>query len=247
MEKKQKNNKDTVPSTAYLIKFLLVLVVIVNIVFVVPLLLGGEAGMAKDLTVQTGITFFSNAVLLLFVELLERMERKRWEKKAQVDSPDGEYRLLKCSGGYFMLPVVTIFLDLMVGGTVLVEYWKNADDLKKFLQSEEMVFPTCYLLLLNVVCVFVILYYCCYKVYYTRHIIGSVHFLQKKKISCAEIQNIEYSCGKLGKKATLLIETKEVKLKFRSETLSDGWEEFLQFIIETAKTYDIKIKRKNLK
>lgn len=26
--------------------------------------------------------------------------------------------------------------------------------------------------------------------------------------------------------------------------LSDGWEEFLQFIRETAKTYDIKINRK---
>lgn len=245
MKERQKKNRNENFSTVDLIKFLLFIVILANMIFAVVMFLDGDISEVKDFAVRTGMTFLSNAILLLFVELLERMERKRWKKKAQLDSSEGEYRLLKCSGGYFMFPLVTIFLDVLMGAMTLKAYRNNADEVKQFLQSEEIVFPACYLLLLNVVCVFVILYYCCYKVYYTGHFIGLVHFIQKKKISCAEIQKIEYSSRKQGKKVILWIETKDTRLKLCSETLSDGWEEFVKFIKETAKKYDIKINRKN--
>lgn len=239
-----KKNKVT---TLYMLKVLLLIFIIGNSLYALCTFLAGDMSSVKGFITETGIMVLLNAVLLILVECLERIERKIWNRKCQVASHgDGSYRLLKCSGGYFMLPIAAILLDIMCGVSLWREQQRDADSLMQILKSEEIVFPICYLTFLNCISVFVILYYCCYKVYYTRHFIGMMHFMRQREFSCAEIKKITYYCQNKRHREKLILETNDKKLVLRSDILSDGWEEFMDYIKNIAMEYDIKINNTHL-
>lgn len=229
-------------SSSVMLKYLLLIFIIGNSVYALCMFFAGDMGSIKDFVTQTGTIVLLNAALLLLVSCGEVIERKRWDKKVQAAFlGDGSYRLLKCSSGYFMVPVLAILLDILFGSMLWKEYKRDADALMKILQSEEIVFPVVFLIIYNCLCVFVILYYCCYKVCYTGHFIEMVHFLCKKKVAWGQIRKIEYIVLKKSNRKKVVFETGEKRLVLRSELLCNGWEEFIGYVKDMAGKYDINL------
>ena len=102
-------------SSSVMLKYLLLIFIIGNSVYALCMFFAGDMGSIKDFVTQTGTIVLLNAALLLLVSCGEVIERKRWDKKVQAAFlGDGSYRLLKCSSGYFMVPVLAILLDILL-------------------------------------------------------------------------------------------------------------------------------------
>lgn len=238
-----KNNKISLVTA---LKILFLIFIIGNFLYIACGLLLGDTSTIKSFATEIGICILFEAVLLILTELCGIIEQRIWKSKSNIELyGESDCKLLKCSGGYYQLPVVTALLDIMIGVSALRQYNTDAKELIEFLHNKDCIFGIAFIAFLNLCCVFVIFYYCHYKVYYNRQCIGIVSFFNKREISCAEIEEIIYN-NKI-KNEKLVLKTADGKVTFRLERLSDGWEEFLKYIINIAKIRHITINGKYYK
>lgn len=231
-------------STLDILKCIFIIFVIVNLLYLSAMFLSGDTSGVKDFAVKTGRCVLVNAVLLLFTEICEVTERCFLKRKSKVDFyGDGKLMLLKCSGGYAILPVVTVLLDSVIGYMFIKQYRIDAEEIIKFLHSDESVFPFLYMMILNCCCVIVILYYCCYKVYYNRRYIEKVSFFGKKIILCSEIKSINYYNHENFMRRKIVLKTADDKVVFCAKRLCDGWEEFSEYVMKIAEEHRIAVNK----
>lgn len=236
---KTQNNKNM---TLEAIKVILLAYIIGNMLFATAMYFLHDMTYVKEVIVKTGISVVIAVFMLLVVEACERVEAKRWNKKGRETFwGQADCGLLKCSGGYIMLPVATILIDIFMGIMFYKEFGADLSAFAGVMQEEYMREPLLVLFIFHFFSVFVILYYCCYKVCYTDYGIYMVHFLKKINISCGEIKKITYSRTKKDTKIKLIIETREQKLILKKDVLSEGWSDFMAYISDIAGRRSIEI------
>lgn len=213
------------------IKVLLLIYIIGNLVFTVIMYFLDDMTYVKEGWIETGISVAFGIFLVSAIELLQRIEYKKCEKKSkEIFQDNTEYKLLRCSGAYFQIPIITILIDMMFIFMLWQEFGENLYMYIEAMQKEEMLVPIITISFFNFYSVFVILYYCCYKVFYTRYDIYVVHFLKKTNISWGEIKKVSY----FSKKQKLIIETKQERLILCFEDLGEGWDAFISYVFENA-------------
>lgn len=233
-------------SVSDVIKAVVLIFIIGNVLFGVVMLAAGETDYIKEVVLKTGVSAVLAVVILLITSALEFTQMKRRSKRSgdifDENFDDGtEFCLLKCSGGYFQLPVAVIFIDIMVAVMFWREFGTDYKQLTVIIHDSAMFSPLLTLCFFNICAVTVSLYYCCYSVCYTKHGIYMVHFLRKVNISCWEIKEIYYCCKNPGKRK-LIIKTEREKLVLRSDVLTDGWNEFCKYIAQISAKRNIPIK-----
>lgn len=216
---------------AKLIKALLLIYVIGNGVSAAVMYLLKETPYIKEVLLRTGISVGIAVLMLLIIGALENLEAKRWDEKCRdIFSGQTNYGLLRCSSGYLQLPIAVFLLDVLIAYMFLREFGTDLHAFVSVMKEEAMREPLFCMLLFNAVNIYVILYYCRYKVCYTESGIYAVHFMRKVKISGGEIRNVVYCRPKKEQKEKLIIEAEGQRLVLRAAVLADGWNDFVKYI-----------------
>lgn len=230
-------------STFQIIKVILIIFIVANAIHCSIMYFLHETAYIKEVLTKTGISALLGIVILSAVSLLETAELNRWKKKsADIFSGEEEYRLLKCSSGYYQLPVAVAFIDIMIAVMFFREFGTDTSAIAELMADKAMISPFLTLSFFHIATLFTVLYYCCRKVCYTKHSIYAVLFLRRVNIPCEEIKRI--SCHVKGhERKRIVIETDYQRLVLRSDVLSDGWNEFEGCLSAIAESRNIPIYR----
>lgn len=244
-EKEKPMNRNHNVSTGSLILLFVIVFVIANVAFAIAMaVMGEDAAMVKEFAMKTGIIVLVNSVLLILVDCCTGIEKKIWDRKNETDCFAGEtYQLLKCSPLYFMLPIATILIDIMMVVMAWPEYQENPQALIADLMQDRKTALGffVYAVVFHVYSIYVIFRYCGYKVYYTRTKIVVSGVFRKKNILWSEVRSIEHHYVTKKKRQELVLKTRDDKIVFRSDILNDGWEMFLSWTESLADLYQIGI------
>lgn len=225
---------------AEVLKIILIFYVIANLIFAAVMYFFNDMTFVKEMLLRTSCSVGIAVLILLAIAVLESIEARKWDQKSKdIFYGNTDYHLLRCSSGYFQLPIITVLIDLMVGIMLWREFGKDIDGYLNILQEETMASPMFCLVFFNCAAIFTALYYCSYKVCYTRYGLYVVHFLKKTGISYGELKKISYCAGKKDKKKRLLLETAQKRVVLRSDVLTDGWDEFVCYLMDVAEERNI--------
>ena len=242
------NRKNKVSTLSLVLLFLFVFV-IGNISFAVICMLISDdtesnIKLIKEFVISSGTVVGINSVGLILIECFERLEKHIFKRKNSEECfGEGTFQVLRCSSRYYMLPIVSVMLDIML---VLLFRQGSREEVHEFLQSRDSIFPLCFILFYNLYSVYVIAHYCCYKVYYTGYLIEVDHFLRKSSFPWGEVKSIEYFYKDRYSRQRIVVRTETKKFVFRAEVLNDGWEIFVDWVQNMAVRYHILFNNKVL-
>lgn len=231
--------KNSSSSTFEAIKAILAIFIIVNAMHGSIMFFLHETAYIKEVLIKTGFSVFTAISILLIIAVLEMLERKRWRRKSDELFLNGEnFKLLKCSGGYYQLPIITVFINIMVTVMLLQEFGTDTAAIAELIADETLLTPFITICFFNIYALFTVFYYCCYKVCYTEYSIYMVHFLRKVNISCDDIKGISFHTTKHDRDKIVIV-TEYNRLVLRSDVLSDGWDEFKNYIFHISQSRNI--------
>lgn len=235
------NRKNKV-STLNLVLLFLIVFVIGNILFAVICMLISDdtesnIKLIKECVIRTGAIVGINSIGLILIACFERMEKHIFKRKNREECfGNGTFQVLRCSSYYDMLPIMAVMLDIMLG---FLFGQGSREEVLAFLQGREGIFSLCFILFYNLYSVYVLVHYCCYKVYYTKYSFEVDHFLRKRSISWGEVKSMEYFYKNKYSRQRIVIHTETKKFVFRAEVLNDGWEIFVDWVQDMAVRYPI--------
>ncbi len=231
-----KNNK---PATFCVIKVILAAFIIGNVIYSSIMIILRQTDYIKEVLLKTGISAAIAIIMLLTISAIEMLNQRKWKRKiGEIFLGSEDFRLLKCSGGYYQLPIAVVLIDMMIAVMFFREYGTDISALSALIADKRMVSPFLTLIFFHIVTLFTVLYYCGYKVCYTEYQIYTVHFMRKVTFSYDEIKKITF-LNKNPHKSVIIIQTEYEKLKLCSDVLSDGWEEFKSCIFDVAEQRNI--------
>ena len=175
--------------------------------------------------------------MFLAVTGWDHLSRWRWKQKQRRDDWDTEFQVLKCTSEAYQFVILPAVLTAAMGVMLyqcavddpheLWDFWSRGG-LKKYL----LMLAGIDLLLIG-----------CFlppswrKVFYSQHLIRVVSFGLARDTPWTQIRSLHLIQEK--RRTRMILETAEKRIPLRSDTLTDGWGDFVDFALTLAKEHNI--------
>lgn len=181
-----------------------------------------------------------NIPMLLAVTGWDLLSRRRWKQKQRRDDWDTDFQVLKCAPAAYQLLILPAALTAVIGVYLcqcavkephtLWAFWSGGE-LKKYLlmlAGIDLLFIGCFL------------HSSWRKVFYSRHLLRVVSFGLARDIPWTQVRSLHLIQDK--RRTRMILETAEKRITLRSDTLTDGWGDFVDFALTAAKERNIPYK-----
>lgn len=181
-----------------------------------------------------------NIPMLLAVTGWDLLSRRRWKQKQRRDDWDTDFQVLKCAPAAYQLLILPAALTAVIGVYLcqcavkephtLWAFWSGGE-LKKYLlmlAGIDLLFIGCFL------------HSSWRKVFYSRHLLRVVSFGLARDTPWTQIRSLHLIQEK--RRTRMILETAEKRITLRSDTLTDGWGDFVDFALTAAKERNIPYK-----
>lgn len=178
-----------------------------------------------------------NIPMLFAVTGWDLLSRRRWKQKQRRDDWDTEFQVLKCAPAAYQLLILPAALTVVVGVLLcqcavddpheLWDFWSSGG-LKKYLlmlAGLDLLFIGCFL------------HSSWRKVFYSQHLLRVVSFGLARDTPWIQIRSLHLIQEK--RRTRMILETAEKRITLRSDTLTDGWGDFVDFALTLAKEHNI--------
>lgn len=168
------------------------------------------------------------------------LSRWRWKKKLRRDDWDTDFQVLKCAPAAYQLLILPAALTAVIGVYLcqcavkephtLWAFWSGGE-LKKYLlmlAGIDLLFIGCFL------------HSSWRKVFYSRHLLRVVSFGLARDIPWTQVRSLHLIQDK--RRTRMILETAEKRITLRSDTLTDGWGDFVDFALTAARERNISYK-----
>lgn len=186
-----------------------------------------------------------NIPMLLAVELWDFLSRRRWRQKQQRDDWETDFRVLKCSPIAYLLLLLPAAITVMAGLFFYLWAMDEPQTLQTLWARGELNQELLTLFGLDLLCIGSFLHSTWRKVFYSRRLLRVVSFGIAHDIPWTQLRSILLLWDK--KNARMILRTAEKTISLRSDVLSDGWGDFLDFALTMAGEHGIPYELQNVK
>ena len=186
-----------------------------------------------------------NIPMLLAVELWDFLSRRRWRQKQQRDDWETDFRVLKCSPIAYLLLLLPAAITVMAGLSLYLWGMDEPQTLQTLWARGELNQELLTLFGLDLLCIGSFLHSTWRKVFYSRRLLRVVSFGIAHDIPWTQLRSILLLWDK--KNARMILRTAEKTISLRSDVLSDGWGDFLDFALTMAGEHGIPYELQNVK
>lgn len=178
--------------------------------------------------------------MFLAVTGWDHLSRWRWKQKQRRDDWDTEFQVLKCTSEAYQFLILPVVLTAAMGVMLyqcavddpheLWDFWSSGG-LKKYLlmlAGLDLLFIGCFL------------HSSWRKVFYSQHLLRVVSFGLARDTPWTQIRSLHLTQEK--RRTRMILETAEKRISLRSDTLTDGWGDFVDFALTLAKERNIPYK-----
>lgn len=168
------------------------------------------------------------------------LSRWRWKQKQRRDDWDTEFRVLKCSSAAYQFLILPAALTVAVGVLLyqcavddpheLWDFWSSGG-LKKYLWM---------LAVIDLLFIGCFLHSSWRKVFYSRNLLRVVSFGMARDVPWTQVRSLHLIQDK--RRTRMILETAEKRITLRSDTLTDGWGDFVDFALTAARERNISYK-----
>lgn len=206
-------------------------VVFFNVLFGIGAVLFDFTDMVGNFMLETGIYAGINIIMCVGAVFYEKLVQRFWMTKNAKDADEGQYQLMKCSAGYYMILVLDILFGILI---LMMLLTAPREELIQIWEARDRI-PLISAIILFSVMNGCFLYYTNRKVFYSRYRIRVVNFGKAEEVLWSQVRKIVY-CRKKGK-GRVHIETVDKAITLKEEFYTDGWGEFLMWGEEMAEEY----------
>lgn len=216
------------------------ILLIANLINIVVCLAMGWRDNISALLRHSLILAAINIPMLFAVTGWDLLSRRRWKQKQRRDDWDTDFQVLKCAPAAYQLLILPAALTAVIGVYLcqcavtepheLWAFWSSGE-LKKYLlmlAGLDLLFIGCFL------------HSSWRKVFYSRHLLRVVSFGLARDIPWTQVRSLHLIQDK--RRTRVILETAEKRITLRSDTLTDGWGDFVDFALTLARERNIPYK-----